>query len=188
MNGPALARILQRSTHRLISSKYSEGRLSSDDSEAAGILPDMRDISNEATAWLPVEPAQLQDGKEAVFGVAHSRIINATFAFPHERGGRFNSSKRGAWYARFDLVTSQIEVAWHKTRALLDIGRLEESLAYDDYLADFGGAFHGIREDSNRDKYLDPHSYSESQAMAESLIEQGASGIIYPSVRHDGGN
>ena len=148
----------------------------------------MRDISDETTAWLPVEPAQLQDSKEAVFGVAQSRIINATFAYPHERGGRFNSPKRGAWYAGFDLVASQIEVAWHKTRALLDVGRLEESLAYDDCLADFGGAFHDVREDSNREKYLDPHSYSESQALAESLIEQGSSGIIYPSVRHDGGN
>ena len=150
MNGPALARILQRGTHRLISSKYSEGRLSADDSEAAGILQDMRDISDEATAWLPVESVPLLDSNEAVFGVAHSRIINAAFAYPHERGGRFNSPERGAWYAGFDLVTPQIEVGWHKTRALLDVGRLEESVAYDDYLADFGGEFHDIREDSNR--------------------------------------
>ena len=85
------------------------------------------------------------------------------------------------------METSQAEVVWHLSRDLLEIGRLEESVAYDDYLADFGGEFHDIREDSNREKYLDPRSYVESQALAESLLEQGSSGIIYPSVRHDGG-
>ena len=86
------------------------------------------------------------------------------------------------------METSQAEVVWHLSRDLLEIGRFEESVAYDDYLADFGGEFHDIREDSNRQKYLDPHNYAESQALAESLIERGSSGIIYPSVRHDGGN
>ena len=190
MSEPAASRILQRDTHRLISSKYGEGELIGRVSDAADILRDIRDLFLSTKGRLPV-------GSGSAYGVgpveadsdhAHSRIINATFAGKHNQGGRFNSSKRGAWYAGFELETSQAEVVWHLSRDLLEIGRLEESVAYDDYLADFGGEFHDIREDSNRGKYLDPHSYAESQAQAESLIEHGSSGIIYPSVRHDGGN
>jgi hypothetical protein len=35
--------------------------------------------------------------------------------------------------------------------------------------------------------YLDPKSYVESQALAERLLAADSLGVIYPSVRHQGG-
>lgn len=64
---------------------------------------------------------------------------------------------------------------------------MEESVTYDDYLADFGGQYHDIRGDATYEKCLDPDSYVESQMLAETLLRERASGIIYPSVRHSDG-
>ena len=188
MSVPALARILQRDTHRLISSKHSEGSEFVRVSNTAHDLRDMDDVERATIDPLPTQIHPLQGAEVTSSGIAYRSVVNDTFGYPNGQGGRFNSSKRGAWYAGFELETSQAEVVWHLSRDLLEIGRLEDSVAYDDYLADFGGEFHDIREDANRGKYLDPHNYAKSQALAESLVEQGSSGIIYPSVRHEGGN
>ncbi len=40
-----------------------------------------------------------------------SSISNGAFSHPHPLGSRFNGPDRGAWYAAFDLSTSQAEVA-----------------------------------------------------------------------------
>ena len=124
---------------------------------------------------------------ELVFGVPHARIVNAAFCHAHPLGSRFNGPERGAWYAGFEPETAQAEIAWHKTVELLEVGWLEESLVYDDYLADFGGAYHDIRGDATFGSCLDPGSYLDSQALAETLLERGSPGIVYPSVRREGG-
>ena len=79
------------------------------------------------------------------------------------------------------------KVAWHKSVELAEIDWMEESVTYDDYLADFGGEYHDIRGDATYEKCLDPDSYVESQMLAEALLGERASGIIYPSVRHNDG-
>ncbi len=82
---------------------------------------------------------------------------------------------------------------------LAEIGRFDDTVTYDDYLADFSAQFHDLRSASARraaaDKlapsrmraYLDPDSYLESQALAEALLDAESLGVIYPSVRHAGG-
>jgi len=37
------------------------------------------------------------------------------------------------------------------------------------------------------EKCLDRDSYKESQRLASELLEEGSPGIVYPSVRHQGG-
>ena len=51
---------------------------------------------------------------------------------------------------------------------------------------DFSAEFHDIR-DGDFAEILNPESYVESQALAERLLETGSLGIVYPSVRRDGG-
>ena len=86
------------------------------------------------------------------------------------------------------LETSQAEVAFHKAVQLAEIDRFEDSVTYDDYLADFSATFHDLRRARRafRD-CLDPDSYVRSQQLAEELLAGGALGIVYPSVRHEGG-
>jgi RES domain len=125
--------------------------------------------------------------EELVFGVPHSAIINAAFCHPHPLGSRFNGPHRGAWYAAFELQTSQAEVGFHKSVQLAEIGRFDDSVTYDDYLADFSADLHDLRAAPSARAYLDPDSYVESQALAERLLEADALGVIYPSVRRAGG-
>ena len=124
---------------------------------------------------------------ELVSGVPCYHIINAAFSHAYPLGSRFNGPDRGAWYAGFELETSQAETAWHKSVELAEIDWMEESVTYDDYLADFGGEYHDLRGDATHQKCLDPDSYVKSQLLAETLLRERSSGIIYPSVRHNDG-
>jgi hypothetical protein len=125
--------------------------------------------------------------RELVFGVPYYRIINAAFVHAHPLGSRFNGPDRGAWYAGFEIRTAQAEIVFHKTVQLAEVGRFEDDVTFDDYLADFSGAFHDLRAASAFADCLDADSYVASQALAERLMENGSLGIVYPSVRRRGG-
>ena len=114
-------------------------------------------------------------------------VVNAAFAHPHPLGARFNGPDRGAWYAAFDLVTAQAEVGFHKTVQLAEIGMPDDSVTFDDYLADFSADFHDLRAAPGFRAVPLPASYEASQALAADLLENGALGIVYPSVRRQGG-
>jgi hypothetical protein len=122
-----------------------------------------------------------------VFGVPNYRVVNAVFTHAHPLGSRFNGPERGAWYAALALKTAQTEVAFHKSTEYAEIGRFEDSITYDDYLADFNGSFHDIRKAPEFAAALAPDSYLASQALAQRLVDAGSLGIVYPSVRQTGG-
>ena len=191
MSVPAVSRIRRLDTHRLVPSAYSEDSdtvfagIAEDDEHLSAIVELDRATDERAAAEHDRLPGIGID--ELVFGVPHARIVNAAFCHAHPLGSRFNGPERGAWYAGFEPETAQAEIAWHKTVELLEVGWLEESLVYDDFLADFGGAYHDIRGDATFGSCLDPGSYLDSQALAETLLERGSPGIVYPSARREGG-
>ena len=79
-------------------------------------------------------------------------------------------------------------MAFHKSVQLAEIGRFDDTVTYDDYLADFSASFHDLRAGPPGARAcLDPDSYVESQALAERLLEAESLGVVYPSVRHAGG-
>ncbi|MGH9739023.1 MAG: RES family NAD+ phosphorylase [Candidatus Acidiferrales bacterium] len=187
---PPVSRLSQDDTHRLIPSKNIEDsvltRLTSD-SDELGSLFELEGATNERLQG----EAGLLPGitvRELVFGVSHSHIVNAAFLHASPMGSRFNGPERGGWYAAFSLETSGIEVAFHKAQELQEINWQErEIFVYLDFLADFRGEFHDIRKSTRFVKCLDPESYTASQELARELLESGAAGIVYPSVRHKGG-
>lgn len=191
MSVPDTSRIRQLDTHRLIPSKYSENgdsvlaRIADDDDHLQAIFDLDHATNDRLLAENDLLPGIGID--ELVFGVPSYRIINAAFTHAHPLGSRFNNPDRGAWYAGFELNTSQAEVAWHKSLELAEIDWPNESVTYDDYLADFGGDYHDIREDDTYSDCLDPDGYVASQALAERLLADGSPGVTYPSVRHAGG-
>ncbi len=63
----------------------------------------------------------------------------------------------------------------------------KETFSYVDFLADFRGQFHDIRNDGRFGNCLDPVSYKASQNLAAQLLVAGSAGIVYSSVRHKGG-
>ncbi|MFL5332060.1 MAG: RES family NAD+ phosphorylase [Geminicoccaceae bacterium] len=190
MSLPRQAALRQTDTHRLIPSKYDRGGDSvlarvTDETDLAAIF----DLDHATNDRLLAENGLLPGITlaELVFGVPNYRIVNAAFVHAHPLGSRFNGPDRGAWYAGFEVETSQAEVVWHKTVALAEVSCWEDSVTYDDYLADFANDFHDIRGDPTFESCLDPASYVASQELAQRLLDQGSLGLVYPSVRHVGG-
>lgn len=187
---PALTKIRQDDTHRLIPSRYGDESILaqlSDDQQQLQSLIELEGATNEAV----LGEANLLPGisvRELVFGIAHATMVNATFTHAHPLGGRFNGPERGAWYAAFELRTAQIEVAFHRAQELQEINwREPETFTFNDYLADFRGGFHDIQRDARFAPCLNPNSYLRSQSMGTELLASGSAGILYPSVRHRAG-
>jgi len=189
---PPTTQIDQRDTHRFIPAKYADGgasvltRLSDDDDVLDGIF----ELDNATNDRLLGETGRMSgvDARELVFGIPSYRIINAAFCHPSPAGARFNSADRGAWYASFELETSQAEAAYHRRLWLKEINWREEDVSeYVDYLADFRAEFHDLRGTKEFADALSQNSYVASQALGAKLLEMGSAGIVYPSARRLGG-
>ena len=189
---PPATLIRQFDTHRLIPSHYSLPGgasvltlIADDDAHLADIF-DLDHATNERLA----AEHDLAPGigtSELLAGVPFFRIVNAAFGHPHPLGSRFNGPDRGAWYAGYRIETALAEVTWHRTVALQEVGVFDDEATCDDYLADLSAAFHDIRDQAAFADVLAPDSYIASQLLAERLMAAGSLGIVYPSVRDQGG-
>jgi hypothetical protein len=186
---PPVTLIRQFDTHRLVPSRAGESvlvRIADDDEHLQAIFELDAATNDRLIAEHQRLPGIGLD--ELVAGVPFAHVVNATFTHPHPLGARFNGPDRGAWYAAFVLETSQAEVAFHKGVELAEIAwTAAESLTYDDYLADFSAGFHDLRRAAGFKGCLNPRSYVASQMLAERLLDAQALGVVYPSVRHEGG-
>jgi RES domain len=191
MKVPPVRRVHQIDSHRLIPSKYlpngdSVLTLIANDEEHLAAIFELDAATNDRLRGI----AGLLPGigpDELLADVPLASVVNATFCHAHPLGSRFNGPDRGAWYAGFELETSQAEVAFHKSVALAEIGWPDESVTYDDFLADFNADFHDLRGAAGFRSCLAPDSYIASQAVAESLLQERSLGVVYPSVRRRGG-
>ena len=188
MKLPPVVALEQDDTHRLVPGKYAL-----DDQSALSRLADeksnLRLLSEleRSTDSRVLGESGLLPGisiHELVFGVSYAHIVNAAFTYAHPTGSRFNGPERGAWYAAFRLETSQAELAFHRGRELQEINWPHpEVFEYVEYLANFRAEFHDIRKLSEFRECLAPDTYASSQRLAQTLLQQGSAGIVYPSVR-----
>jgi RES domain-containing protein len=176
-------------THRLLPAKYSPNNDSvltriADDED----LPFVFQLDDATNGRLLAEEDRTPgiNSRELVFHVPNYRVINAAFTHANPLGARFSTPDRGAWYAAFELATAKAEVLFHKSIEFAEINwREREEIGYDDYLADFTATFNDLR--GIEDEALSPTSYKRSQQLAVELMALGSLGIIYPSVRREGG-
>lgn len=184
---PPITLVRQFDTHRLIPSHHTP----SGDSVLVDVAANDADLPaifelDAATNDRLLAGQQRLPGiglEELVFGVPHAAVVNAAFCHAHPLGGRFNGPERGAWYAAFELSTAHAEVGFHKAVQLNEVGRFEDSMTFDDYLADFSVSLHDLRRTRAFSDCLDPESYVASQDLAERLLSAGSLGVVYPSVR-----
>jgi hypothetical protein len=181
---PPLTEIAQQRTVRLIPTAHWKPpvlrALVDDDDELAIIEALEARTSRRLTR--PVVQADLDR-----WGHTH---IAAAFAYTRKGGNRFNDEARGAWYAGFDDRTALAEVGFHRTRELGFIGEYRDEVQYRALHASFIGRFHDLRSAQPVPEALhaDPAiGYPAGQALARALIGDGSRGLIYPSVRHQGG-
>jgi RES domain len=185
---PPSRRLRWRATSRLVPSRYPSvglfDRVSS---------PEDLELVMELESWtndrLSTELGALHTipRDEWVVGVPMASVIMAAFCHPHPGGTRFTGPERGAWYAARAAETSIAESAYHRWRELQEIGITDARVQARLYRADFDTTFHDIRQGRAFKPLLDPDSYRASQQLAAALLAHGSNGIVYPSVRHAGG-
>ena len=118
--------------------------------------------------------------------------VNAAFCYTRETGNRFNGPDRGAWYATWGedrIETAHAEVAWHLTRELEATGILENITAYRELNASFATQFHDSSDFPDEDilNAAPEVGYPAGQRFAAELFAHGSNGLVYPSVRKEGG-
>jgi RES domain-containing protein len=188
---PPTTLLRQFDTCRLIPSRFAdkEDSVLTALSDDADHLRDLFELDNATNERLMGERGLLPGigVDELVFGVPNFRIVNAAFTYARPEGSRFNGADRGAWYCAFDTETALAEIVFHKTVEYQEIERFDDSVNYQSLLADFTSEFHDLRAAKEYASCLDPRSYIASQQLAARLLDAGSMGIIYPSVRREGG-
>ena len=188
---PPLTTLRQFDTCRLLPSRFAdvEDSVLAPLADSDDHLHDLFDLDNATNARLRTQNGGATgiNVDELVFGVPNFRIVNAAFTYAHPQGSRFNDGSRGAWYCAFDADTALAEVSFHKAVEYAEINRFDDSVQYQCMLADVTATFHDIRNQPRYAACLAPDSYIASQKLAERLLDGGSLGIIYPSVRREGG-
>ena len=188
---PKLTTLRQFDTYRLIPSRFAdvEDSVLAPLADSEDVLRNLFELDNATNERLRGEYGGLPGigVDELVFGVPNFRIINAAYTYPRPEGSRFNDGERGAWYCAFEVEASLAEITFHKTVEYQEINRFDDSVTYQALLADFTSVFHDIRGIETYTSCLDPASYIDSQKLAAELLDAGSMGVIYPSVRHEGG-
>ncbi|NYT60980.1 RES family NAD+ phosphorylase [Alcaligenaceae bacterium] len=192
MRAPPISLVRQLDTWRFLPSRFAnqEDSVLAPLANSPAHLQDLFDLDNATNQRLAAERGAMAGIgiDELVFGVPNFRMINAAYTYPRPEGSRFNSGQRGAWYCAFDTATALAEITFHKIVEYTEINYFYDTVSYQALLADFSAQFHDLRHVAGFKACLDPSSYVASQQLAQQLLEQGSLGIVYPSVRHAGGN
>ena len=115
-----------------------------------------------------------------------AEIVNTAFNNSMKHGNRFNDKTQGAWYCAFEHDTAVEELAYHHKRRQSETDDYRGEAIFREIFADFTGTFrdaHGLPRGKG---VLGPKpdiAYPFGQRLARKLREEGAYGIIYPSVR-----
>jgi RES domain-containing protein len=187
-----------RGTHRLIPATYVDrtepylARLvdptSTDPEGDVAALTTLAAATNGRLRAQADLPGLALGAHELVYDLDWSSVVNGAFAYPGQ-GGRFHGTTRGAWYAALEVETSLAEVAHHRAVALAEVDVWEDSGEWQDFRCDVGGDhFADLRDVSRRSAAcLRPGSWVAGQELAARLLEEGAAGVVWPSVRRPGG-
>nr|WP_247880647.1 MULTISPECIES: RES family NAD+ phosphorylase [Brucella] len=146
----------------------------------------------ELAGWtndrLLAERLQRLPREEWVFGRPNSSIVMATFLHVAPGGMRFNGPELGAWYAAARLTTSVIEVAHHMRREAVATQQDGLARTFRVYTAKLEEEFVDIcGEQAALPAVYDPADYAASQKFGEEMRKGGEFGILFDSLRHQGG-
>jgi hypothetical protein len=115
--------------------------------------------------------------------------VMAPFTHVNPKGSRFSAGLYGVYYCARSLDTAIAETIFHFegfARDAKDPPRSEDMRVL---VGSLGAQLHDVSTVSaaQRKALLDPKSYAASRPWAATLRDAGGSGVVYPSVRHKGG-
>lgn len=123
--------------------------------------------------------------KDRVSGPGTTPVM-AAFTHIKQKGDRFSDGTYGVYYASPELETSIAESKHHRENFLRDTKQGPIDVDMRVYLATAQGQFHDLRHGQPAEIF-DPDDYSASQKVGKSLRDAGSDGLIYNSVRREGG-
>lgn len=191
-----LVEFVEANSTRLISTAYiKEPALSPliDDAQELAFLEELEGLSSSRRGIPEFIPPNVQ--AEELLSRRHGygwTYVNAAFCYTRDTGNRFNGSDRGAWYAAWGetrVETAKLEVSWHLTQELHATGIYENVTSYRELNASFATQFHDLAQTDIADVGAsDPIvGHKAGQALALQLFAHDSNGVLYPSVRNDGG-
>lgn len=183
---PSVTRVTWKRTCRLVPSRYPTvgvfDRVADPDD-----LPELFELEGWTNDRLSAELGLLHViPKDEWIAGPMSSVVMAAFCHPPPGGARFSDDTRGAWYAARALETALAESTYRRTRELAEIGVDETRMQMRLYHADLDAAFHDLRG-GGRQAVLDPADHRPGRELGRRLLDAGSNGIVYPSVRHEGG-
>jgi hypothetical protein len=129
----------------------------------------------------------LVPASERVSGPGTTPIM-AAFTHVNPEGSRFSDGSYGVYYAARDMATAIAETAFHRARFLARTAEPAGEIDMRSYLADIRADLVDLRGYGRRKPDLmNPASYAASQEFARAERARGAGGIVYDSVRREGG-
>ena len=187
MNYPA-TRLNWRPAYRVIPSRFPavglfERVASSEDFDALYALEAMtNDRLRDEVGEISLVPAE-----ERLFGPG-STCIMAAFTHLNPQGSRFSDGTYGVFYCARKRDTAIAETRYHSARFMQATREPPMRLQMRLYSVEAKGQVADLREASRAEpRIVDPDDYGYSQAIGRTLRAEGALGIVYPSVRHPGG-
>ena len=124
--------------------------------------------------------------EECVFGAGAGYIMAA---FTHlGAGSRFSDGSYGVYYAARNIATAIAETTYHRAQFLACTRQRPQGIDMRVLTAQVDAALHDIQGASaSMPDVYHPQDYSASQAWARPLRIQGSYGIVFDSVRQNGG-
>lgn len=125
--------------------------------------------------------------EERLFGNG-STCIMAAFTHLNPLGSRFSDGSYGVFYCAHDKLTAIEETRYHQARFMAATAEPPMRLQMRLYTVQARGEAVDLRKASRADpRIVDPDDYGHAQGIGRKLRSEGAQGIVYPSVRHPGG-
>lgn len=113
--------------------------------------------------------------------------VMAAFCHFSGQGSRFSDGSFGVYYCAHSEATAIAETRYHMEQFLRESSEPPMQLQQRVYLSDLQGELLDVRNDPEAAPLLSPDRWREGQAFGANLREEGADGIVYPSVRDPGG-
>ena len=130
---------------------------------------------------------RLVPAEERISGPGTTPIM-AAFTHLNPEGSRFSDGSYGVYYAGKDMATALAESAFHRARFLERTLEPAGEIDMRSYLADVRGELVDLRGyGRKKPDLMSPDSYAASKPFGRSHREKGANGIVYDSVRREGG-
>ena len=111
--------------------------------------------------------------------------VMAAFTHLNPEGSRFSDGSWGVFYAGHSVATAVEETVYHRERFLAATAEPPCDIEMRCYRTSIHARLHDLR--GNWKAEHDPGDYSAGIALARRLRSEGSDGLVYDSVRHQGG-